>query len=419
MLATQELISEASQPTRVAAALPAWLREVPLYRDRPQPEVPGPVPLAQLPLITKTDIRANFPANFLGPEANLEDMVQQELIELEQTSGTSEQQRTPLLLPWGWWQQQELIALRLNSFIAGLLGGEESPKRVTISSPVCNSEVCYTGVPAKADRIVGQTLFASLSRFPFLWGEADLERIARETAEWAPLFLDVDPVYGVAFARFCERRGLRFPSLRFVLCSYEFLSINHRRVLERAFGVPVLNLYGSTETGHLLMQTPQNLMQPSLGTAHLELLNPDERGVGDLVVTTLSNPFMPLIRYRIGDLAERFETPYRTHYVLHGRALDAFTAPSGRRVTVQDVDCCFTDLYGFAHYQLSGPGPDGWRLRFIPDLVGPTLSATSDLSMRLTDLLEATSGVAVEPAEALMAENSGKFRLVHPIPGSR
>jgi hypothetical protein len=108
-----------------------------------------------------------------------------------------------------------------------------------------------------------------------------------------------------------------------VLASYEFVSVVHRRLLSRVFGVPVFNLYGSTETGHLLMENGQGEMKPSYGTAFLELLDADALEVGELVVTTLSNDYMPLLRYRIGDLAQRQERSYGTDYVIHGRLRDA------------------------------------------------------------------------------------------------
>ena len=158
------------------------------------------------------------------------------------------------MLGRGWWAEQEERALRLNPFVAAVLDEFPGARRVTINSPVCSGDICYTGVPSRDDRTLGNTLFVSLSRFPFLWSEADLARMAAEAADWQPQFLDVDPVYGVAFALYCEQRGLRLPSLRFILCSYEFVSVTHRRILQRVFGVPVFNLYGSTETGHLLME---------------------------------------------------------------------------------------------------------------------------------------------------------------------
>ena len=92
------------------------------------------------------------------------------------------------------------------------------------------------------------------------------------------------------------------------------MSVVHRRILARVFGVPVFNLYGSTETGHLLMENEAGEMKPSYDTAFLELVNADEPEVGELVVTTLSNDYMPLLRYRIGDLAQRQERSYGTDY---------------------------------------------------------------------------------------------------------
>src|SRR5262249_55044292 len=162
-------------------------------------------------------------------------------------------------------------------------------------------------------------------------------RMATEVTEWSPQFLDLDPVHGAWFALYCERHGIKFPSLKFIICSYEFVSVVHRRILERVFDVPVFNLYGSTETGHLLMENERGEMKASLDTAFLEVVEPDARDIGHLVVTTLSNDYMPLLRYRIGDLVEQHAQPYGTDFVVHGRAAAALTSPDGRRITTWDV----------------------------------------------------------------------------------
>ena len=415
MLATQELIREAALPHRLGDALPRWLREVPLYR-RPGNAPPGAgarlslEELRRLPFITKRDIRSGFPRNFLRADVELEALLDQDLVEMEHTSGTSEE-RTPLLLARGWWAEQEDRALRVNPFVAGVLDAFPAARRVTINSPICSGDICYTGTPSRADRIVGNALFVSLSRLPFLWGEADLARMAAEAAEWQPQFLDVDPVYGVLFARYCERRAIRFPSLQFILCSYEFVSLAHRRILQRAFGVPVFNLYGSTETGHLLMETEGGQMRPSFETAFLEVLNPDERGVGELAVTTLTNDFMPLIRYRIGDLVERREQPYHTNCRVHGRVADAFTTPDGARVTILDIDECVATVAGIAHYQLCERASGDWLLRFVPDTTPPGTAETQALQQRLKRLLGLMREPMIQQTDLIMPESSGKFRL--------
>jgi phenylacetate-CoA ligase len=418
MLATPELIQEAALPYRLGRLLPRWLREVPLYQ-RPgglvqlSGEAVSLAELHRLPLITKQDIRHNFPRNFLRAGVELDTLLDQDLVELEHTSGTSEE-RTPLLLGRGWWAEQEERTLRINPFVAAVLDEFPGARRVTINSPVCSGDICYSGVPSRADRVVGNALFVSLSRYPFLWGEAELARMAAETLEWQPQFLDVDPVYGVLFALYCERRGIRLPSLRFILGSYEFVSVMHRRILERVFGVPVFNLYGSTETGHLLMETTRGEMRLSLETALLEVLNTDSQGISELAVTTLTNDFMPLIRYRIGDLVERHERPYYTSYLLHGRAADAFIAADGRRVTTWQIDQCLADFSGVAHYQLCERAGGEWLLRFVPDLTAPSAKAIEELRQRLARLLGVNGKLAVQQTDLLVPESSGKFRLGYP-----
>ncbi len=449
MLSTPELIEESAQEARLSAVLPRWLNEVPLYRQ-PGFGAPGENALdttefpGHLPFITKREIRRGFPQNFLRDGIELIDLLDDELVELEHTSGTSEV-RTPLLLGRGWWAEQEARALRRNRFVARVLDEVPEARRVTISSPVCNGEVCFTGVPTHSDRIVGRTLFASLSRQPFLWSDDDLARIVRETLDWQPQFLDVDPVYGVVFARYCERHQIRLPSLRFILASYEFVSVVHRRLLERVFGVPVFNLYGSTETGHLLMETcdgcersgvsPERChfsseisaalsrdaatsapgeMAPSLETALLEVIDIDSHGIGELVVTTLTNNFMPLVRYRIGDLVERRTQPYQTRYVVHGRVADAVRRLDGTRATVWQVDQCFAGLDGVVHYQLRQSADGAWGLWIVPDGNGPATGALEELQTRLERVLDAPRRLTIRTTDALLPESSGKFRLVYP-----
>ena len=417
MLATPELLLEAAQPQRLRAELQRYAAEIPLYRrgnlDQSATQVSDSgTELAKWPFITKADIRRAFPGNFLRDEGKLDELLEREIIELEHTSGTSEE-RTALLLPKGWWVEQELRALSLNASVGQALRQNPGAKRATINSPVCSGDIRYTGVPSRDERTVGNALFVSLSRFPFLWGPRDLQRIADEIIEWQPEFLDVDPVYAVIFALYCERERIRLPSVRFIVCSYEFVSVVHRSILNRVFGVPVLDLYGSTETGHLLMEDEAGQMRPSLETAFFEVPDIDSRGIGDLVVTTLTNPFMPLVRYLIGDLVERSETPYGARYILHGRSADAFQIPNGDRVTTREVDQCFVGLSGIAHYQLIQGTTGKWVLRFVPDNQGPEQAELTALQECLSRLLQA-SAIAIEKTDLLVPESSGKFRLGYP-----
>jgi phenylacetate-coenzyme A ligase PaaK-like adenylate-forming protein len=135
------------------------------------------------------------------------------------------------------------------------------------------------------------------------------------------------------------------------------------------------------------------------------------------VVTTLTNDYMPLVRYRIGDLVERREAPYRTSYAVHGREHDAFKLAGGARVTTLQVDECFAGLAGFTHYQLLQQGDESWRLHFVADDGGPGEGDLVELRRRLAQKLNLTAGgtLEIEPVEMLLAEASGKFLLGYPL----
>ena len=403
MLATPELLREAAQLARLEKLLPRW-QDVPLYRTAPRDD------FFRRPLIGKRELRENFPHNFLRAGQDLDALLASQSVELEHTSGSSEE-RTAVLFGRGWWNEQEGRVLRLNRFVAGVLDAHPQARRATLVPPICNGLVCFSNYMSKAQRTLGKTLFVNQARLPFLQSESELARMAGEIGEWAPQFLDVDPVHGAWFALYCERRGLRFPSVKFILCSYEFVSVAHRKILRRVFGVPVLNLYGSTETGHLLMENERGEMKPSLENVFYEIVEPDPRGVGSLVVTTLTNEIMPLVRYRIGDLAERCERPYSTEYLVHGRGRDTLVRRDGQRVTTLEVDRCFADVDGILHYHLRQNGDRSSHLQFIPDREPPTAEALKSLTARLAERLQSESSITTESVKMLPPLTSGKFRL--------
>jgi phenylacetate-CoA ligase len=403
MLATPELMREATQLARVEEFLPRW-RKLPLYRA-----ASGNV-FSRLPLIGKRELRENFPSNFLRAGQSLDALLETKAVELEHTSGSSEE-RTAVLFGRGWWNEQESRVLRLNHFIAQVLDANPNARRATLVPPVCNGLVCFSNYTSKLARTVGTTLFVNQARIPFLLTDDEFARMAEEILEWSPVFLDLDPVHGAWFAVYCERNKIKFPTVKFILCSYEFVSVVHRKILQRVFDVPVFNLYGSTETGHLLMENERGEMKSCLENIFYEIVEPDERGIGDLVVTTLTNEIMPLVRYRIGDLVERRELPYETNYFLHGRARDALSRRNGRRVTTLDIDRCFSDVSGIAHYQLRQNENGECDLQFIPDREAPAAGALKQIADQIENLLQLENKIAAKAVEKLPPLTSGKFRL--------
>lgn len=152
----------------------------------------------------------------------------------------------------------------------------------------------------------------------------------------------VESIYELA--EFIEREGLEVHSPETVMTSAGTLDPKMREVISRVFDAPVLNRYGSREVGDIacscreedgLHVTPLN--------HYVEILDEDGTPVdpgevGHVVVTSLTNRAMPLLRYRIGDMAAISKTPCacgRPWPVLEavtGRRTDVFVAPDGSRV---------------------------------------------------------------------------------------
>src|SRR5580698_38195 len=210
MLATPEIIDETRQLSRLEELLPEW-QAVPLYRDflSRRPAGRNILEVFQaFPLTGKREMREGFP--LLPPGQSLERLLEQQVVELEHTSGTSEEQ-LPVLFQRGWWDTQEERALRLNPFMARMLDAHPDARRATLTTPACNGRVCFSAWRSRAHRTIGKTLYVNQARIPFVLKDEDMARMADEIGDWSPKFLDVDPVHAVWFALYCERQGIRFP----------------------------------------------------------------------------------------------------------------------------------------------------------------------------------------------------------------
>jgi len=399
------LPSPATTSTEWSATL-AQTRDVAFY-ERPDwtAALAQATGLADLPRLSKQELRDHSPEGFLPRRYTLDGLIRDGLIEEESTSGTSGAS-VRVIFGRTWWAEQETRALRLNPLIRRVLDADPAARRAVFTTPGCSGVSCFARWLNVEQRTLGSTLYVNQERIPFSLTDAKLAKMAEETAAWAPAFLDVDPVHGMWFALYCERHGLRLPSLRFILTSYEYASVVHRRILERVFGVPVINLYGSTETGHLLIEDGGPAAVASRRTADLELVDVDARGVGQLLVTTRTNPYLPLMRYAIGDHAERVGEGY----VVHGRLRDALRRADGAVATTRQVDALFADLPDVAHYQIRQQADGRLEALLLPVRAGDTLAATATtLAPRLTRLL---GGAAqVRACGGLAPEDSGKFRL--------
>ena len=146
--------------------------------------------------------------------------------------------------------------------------------------------------------------------------------------------------------RWLESRGITdFPKPRGIITTAEFLEPSRREYIERILGAPVFDRYGSRETSVLASECEyHDGLHVNMEHLYIELLKPDGTPAGpgekgEVVVTDLSNIGMPLIRYRLRDVAEPVAGTCRCGRGLSrikmvgGRVTDFILTPSRKLVS--------------------------------------------------------------------------------------
>lgn len=152
---------------------------------------------------------------------------------------------------------------------------------------------------------------------PFVTGPSSVRAVSGDLDEQLDWLVAEDPDYLLTLATNAQalamrslERGIRLPRLKQVRTFAEVLRPEARRIVREAWGVAIADSYSSEELGSIALQCPQHehyhLQSESL---LVEVL--DGQGLpcapgqtGQLVVSTLHNFAMPLLRYANGDFAE-------------------------------------------------------------------------------------------------------------------
>ena len=207
---------------------------------------------------------------------------------------------------------------------------------------------------------------------------------------------------------------------RLVFTSGELLDGGLRRRLEQAFAAPVLDIYGCTEVKEIAFQCPEaGNYHVNADWLHLEALgrgDPSGMPEGTLVVTSLANHGMPLIRYAMGDVGELLEERCSCGRGLplmrptSGRLVDYFVLAGGQRVAPYSMTCAIEGVPGMRQYQIAQTASNRVLVRVVP-LDDFDAAAEAAIQSLLAPVLPGVS-VSVERVARLAAERSGKYRIV-------
>lgn len=255
----------------------------------------------------------------------------------------------------------------------------------------------------------------------------DIRQDPRRQLAW---LRDIHPDYLVSLpsnleflAGLVAEGGQRLPQLRAIQALGEPLTEAARQHIESGFGVPVKNLYSTTEAGYVASPCPLGHgLHVHAESVLAEVLDADNRPclpgqTGRLVLTTLHNFLTPFVRYDILDdvtLAPGLcpcgrGLPLWTH--VDGRRHPLLHLTGGRRKSSMGITLGIRKVGGCHQFQIIQLAVEHMLVRIVPDRTWQAEHAER-IRQVVQEECESPLRVDVELRECLERPAGGKLKIV-------
>ncbi|WP_242158116.1 phenylacetate--CoA ligase family protein [Aestuariivivens sediminis] len=250
--------------------------------------------------------------------------------------------------------------------------------------------------------------------------------------DWLRVFRNKQPDYingytspMVLFAKYLQQKNIvlktECPPLKVCIPTSEMLFKEDRTLMEKQFGVPVINEYGASELDLIAFENPEGQWQVTSETLYVEILDEHDQMVpygeaGRLVITALYNKAQPFIRYDIGDegiLSRQSTLKIPILEKLTGRTNDIAVLPSGKKAAgltfyyitkrIIDKDCTVKE---FVVEQLT---PDTFKIIYVSSEALSKNDRTR-ITAEMETYLEKGLRINFERQDQLVRLKSGKLK---------
>ncbi len=229
----------------------------------------------------------------------------------------------------------------------------------------------------------------------------------------------------VLFAKFLQKKNIVLtsvcPSLKCCVVTSEMLFEEDKLLMEKQFGVPVINEYGASELDLIAFQNPQDEWQVNSETLFVEILDDNDNVLpngkeGRIVITSLYNKAHSFIRYDIGDVGildekSTFKKPILKKLI--GRTNDIAILPSGKKspgLTFYYVTKSIIEDDGnVKEFVIKQTKIDTFEVEYVSENA-LTESQIRDIEKAITTYLESGLNFSFIRKEKLTRSKSGKLK---------
>jgi phenylacetate-CoA ligase len=256
----------------------------------------------------------------------------------------------------------------------------------------------------------------------FAMSEDDMRRYIKILNKKRPKLIKAYAQSIYELAKFAKEKKIEVKKQKAIHLAAGTVYAFMRELIEDVFGCKAYNYYGSREVGAIASECQaQDGLHVMQEHTFLEVLNPQgevcEVGEeGEIVVTTLENYSMPLIRYKIGDvgiLQEHADCTCTCTYdklqKVIGRTTDLFKTKDGRKIDGE----YFTHLFYFSpwikRFQVIQNSLDEIVIKIVKNHQG-SASDINEMRKKIKLVMGEDCHVTFEYVDEISKTTTGKFR---------
>ena len=248
----------------------------------------------------------------------------------------------------------------------------------------------------------------------------ELPTLASAIAKLDPVFIYLYPSMLDALMRTFDKQRQRLPSLRRIFTGAEVLDGSLRERARHQLGVQIADNYGSTEA-FIAWQCPAGNYHQNAELVLIEIVDQAGRAVatgqmGRVLITTLENYLMPLVRYEIGDYAIATSDTCSCGRTLPligkvvGRGMNLFRTADGRLIGTWDLLNTLRLFPEIATFQIVQKAVDRILVKYVAQSpIGP--EAESKVRREFVPYMGPAVSIEFERVPEIPRTPGGKFMV--------
>ncbi|MGA1867629.1 MAG: phenylacetate--CoA ligase family protein [bacterium] len=251
-----------------------------------------------------------------------------------------------------------------------------------------------------------------------------LEQFWSEMIKFKPDYIYGYPSAIYQLCQFAHEKARSYHGLKAIFCTAESLYSHQKRLMAQILNSPAVNEYGCSESGGFAYECSEGNLHISTENVYVEFESNNKQvppgELGEIIVTNLNNFYMPLIRYRVGDMGKYHKKPclcgrgLPTMEINVAKTSDIIITHSGKKVCSHLFDyICISLLkneeYGIQQFRIIRKSMSKYLVQIVKDTQF-NQSVLDLFSKKMREFLGADIIIEYEFLKLIPRDATGKVR---------